>query len=210
MPFKIYLHLIFVFIIASRFTWISLSPSTGYAQDSIRELEQNVNASGLTHRGQGTRIFGEAGMGLIGEAAAVGIGFGVYVLATEKFNAQWGAVWSGIIAAEVLATPLAAGGTYFGGWLSGGRAKPGPVFAGAYIGAAPGLILMGVGALTSDACLIIGAIAVPVFSLIGSIVGYEISESKETDRLKSERDKWMQMPSQRSRPVMINLFSGRF
>ena len=47
-------------------------------------------------------------------------------------------------------------------------------------------------------------------ALTGAIIGYEISEKKETDRLKSQRKKMMQEPAQKSEPIMIQLFSTSF
>ena len=95
--------------------------------------------------------------------------------------------------------------------MAGGRGKAGPVFGGSYIGAAVGWTLCGVGlGVGNDPLMYAGAITIPVLSLVGAVVGYELSERHETNRLKSELNKAAQGPMDRSRPIMINLFSGSF
>ena len=196
----------FILVMSAMLAVVSLCPANGYAQDSVSELERNVNASGREYQGIGIRLTGEIGMGLVGELSAVLIGGGIFA----GFG-LWGGFFGGILAAEVVVTPLTAGGVYLGGWLAGGRGKAGPVFGGSYIGAAVGWTLLGIGLGTgNDPLMYAGAIVVPVLSLVGAVVGYELSEKHETDKLISERDKMLQGPMDRSRPIMINLFSGSF
>lgn len=195
-----------ILVMSAMLAVVFLCPANGYAQDSVSELERNVNASGRTYQGIGVRLTGEIGMGLVGEISAVVIGGGIFA----GFG-LWGGFFGGILASEIAVTPLTAGGVYLGGWLAGGRGKAGPVFGGSYIGAAVGWTLCGVGlGVGNDPLMYAGAITIPVLSLVGAVVGYELSERHETNRLKSELNKGAQGPMDRSRPIMINLFSGSF
>ena len=49
-------------------------------------------------------------------------------------------------------------------------------------------------------------IIAPLVILAGAVIGYELSEKSETDRLISERDKL----NQTSAPIMFQLYSGTF
>ncbi|MBR4985963.1 MAG: hypothetical protein IKY83_09520 [Proteobacteria bacterium] len=202
MSSEMHLKIWIILMMAVGLAFVSLSPSTGYAQDSIIELERNVNASGREYQGLGARMAGEIGMGLVGELSAAVVGGGIALGIMS-----WGGIFGGLLAAELTVTPLTAGGVYLGGWLAGGRGKAGPVFGGAYAGAAVGWVLLGVGVGCNDTLMYAGAIVIPVLSLVGAVVGYELSEKYETNRLIAERDKQMQ---QRTVPIMINLFSGTF
>ncbi len=187
---------------------IFLYPEQSYAQKSVSELEANVNASGRTHLNMGARISGEIGMGLLGAVSAL-VGGGVIFLATMSF----GGIAGGILGYELTVTPLVAGGTYLGGWLAGGRGKAGPVFGGAYIGSIPGYVLfvLGITVGTRDALLIASAIATPLLSLLGAIVGYELSEKAQTRRLQDEKNALTAGSTGKlSSPFMINLLSGTF
>lgn len=123
---------------------------------------------------------------------------------------------------ELVTPALMGGGVLLGGWLTGGRGKAWAPFAGAYIGVAPFLVFhlisviaepdkpvvkSGLDGMFGAALYWAGVYAI---ALTGAIIGYEISEKKETDRLKSQRKKMMQEPAQKSEPIMIQLFSTSF
>ncbi len=206
-------HHIFIFIMTAVLV-LCICPSMGYAQDSISELEKNVNASGKKRTGDSARVAAEFGMGIVGGVASLAVAVGVGCITNSVLEGHphdMGAnfVFPALIVLELTSPPLNAGGVYLGGWLTGGRASAGPVFGGAYIGAAVGGVLFGTGWLVhSDILIMVGALAIPIFSLIGSVVGYELSEKHETKRLESERDKLMLEPV--SQPITIKLFSGTF
>ncbi len=204
---------------------MALCPSLGYAQDSITELERNVNASGKERTGKTARIFSELGMGLVGSVATAGIAGGITAI-------DWAARpevpchQSAFFFTYSLVNPaLTAGGVLLGGWLTGGRGKAWAPFAGAYIGGSLFIIgallhvldpesrdrpvfVSGIGGIIGNPLYVAALVALP---LAGAIVGYELSESHETDRLKSERNKLMQNSStQTTQPIMFNLLSGSF
>ena len=192
--------------IAAMLALFAFLPSNAYAQDSIEELEKDTNAGGNKRVATVGRVFGEMGMGLLGVLGGAAIGVGIL----EGLN-SWGGLFWGIAIGELAITPLTAGGVYLGGWITGGRGKAGPTFGGAYIGAIPGYVCTIVG-LTSSAegAFYAGLIMTPILSLVGAIVGFELSDKSETDRLKKERDSLQGPILQRSAPIMVTLYKGAF
>lgn len=198
-----HIHLL-ILILASTFALLVSTPSKGYAQDSIQELELNENAYGYHRSHKAGRVFAEIGMGMVGwviSATPLAIGFldPIFLIA-------------GAVVVDIIVTPITAEMVYQGGRLTGGRAAHWASYAGGYIGFASSFVVGTVGfCFGSDAYLPVVGVLVPVFSLIGSIIGYELSEKAATNRLTSERDKLMQGAApMRSAPIMITLYTGRF
>ena len=191
----IYSRNIFILLImAAAFALAAFTPSKAYAQESVTELELNCNASGKARTSAAGRVFGEIGLGLLG--GIVGAGLSIVPMAVG-FD-MGSLVISGLVF-ELITPPLVAGGTLLGGWATGGRGKAWTPFVGAYVGAVPCYALLFAG----DTGVIISLIATPILSLVGAIVGYEISEKKQTNRLEEQL-------MQTEAPIMINLFSGTF
>ena len=205
---------------------MALCPSLGYAQDSITELDREVNASGRERTGKTARVFSELGMGLVGSATAAGIAGGVLAIDNAARPDARSHQAAFFFTYSMVNPALTAGGVLLGGWLTGGRGKAWAPFAGAYIGGSLFVIGGLLGLLKDEEFWdkpvlgsgIEGIIFTPLFiaalvalPLAGAIVGYELSESHETDRLKSERNKLMQNSStQTTQPIMFNLLSGSF
>ncbi len=192
--------------------FVAFSPSAGYAQDSIQELETNTNASGKSRTNPHARRAAEFGMGMVGLVTAAASG-GLVAAGGLIFSSDT-TLYVGLGVVELLVTPITAGLVYQGGRLTGGRAKHWAPYAGGYIGMASALLVGTIG-LTFDAGFkgyaIVAGIAIPIFSLIGSMVAYELSDKKETNRLISERDKLTQSSvALRTPPIMFNLISGSF
>ena len=192
--------------------FMAFSPSESYAQDSIQELETNTNASGKSRTNPHTRRAAEFGMGMLGLVTSAASG-GLVAAGGLIFPSDT-TLYIGIGIFELFVTPLTAELIYQGGRLTGGRAKHWAPYAGGYIGMASGLLAGTIG-LTFDAGFkgyaIVAGIAVPIFSLIGAMVAYELSDKKETNRLMSEHDKLMQSSGAvKSTPIMFNLISGSF
>ena len=197
-------------------------PSNAYAQDSIAELETNTNASGKKRVSTTGRVFAEIGMGAVGEitAATASLLIAIPLLGILGNSGSDGLgilLVGGVISLgvfELAVTPITAELVYQGGRLTGGRSKRWAAYAGGYVGMASALLLGTIGLFTNDkktSYLIIAGVAIPVLSLVGSIVGYELSDKSETNRLKSERDKLTQATSQQqSAPIMITLYTGSF
>ena len=205
-------HILFIAILSALLSLVALSPSKTFAQDSIDELVTNKNADGYKRSSKTGRVFAELGMGTVGLVTAAAPSALVF-LGSAIFFSDAGMI-AGIGVFELIVTPITAELVYQGGRLTGGRARHWAAYAGGYAGMATGLALGTIG-FTFDAgiegYLIVAGIAVPILSLVGSIVGYELSEKKETNRLKSDRDKLVQSQSQqRSAPIMITLYSGTF
>ena len=193
-------------VMAAMCSFFALSPNVGYAQDSITELERNVNASGKERTSKDLRVLSELGMGVLGAGTAFGVSL---VTAVFTFNNRIAAD----IAFHLALPPLTAGGVYLGGWLTGGRSETWAPFAGAYAGWAAGAIVFfslwgyeGFGKPSTGA-EIIDAFLVPALTLVGAVVGYELSEKKKTNDLKAQRDRLTQGTSA---PIMIQLYSGTF
>ena len=207
-------------ILLAILVFMALCPCLVYAQDSVSELDRNVNASGRERTGVPARVFSEIGMGLVGGLVSGGISAGVFAISpTPKPPSHQHVLF---FTHELVTPALMGGGVLLGGWLTGGRGKAWAPFAGAYIGVAPFLVFhlisviaepdkpvvkSGLDGMFGAALYWAGVYAI---ALTGAIIGYEISEKKETDRLKSQRKKMMQEPAQKSEPIMIQLFSTSF
>ena len=198
-----HIHLL-ILILASTFALLVSTPSKGYAQDSIQELELNENAYGYHRSHKAGRVFAEIGMGMVGwviSATPLAIGFidPIFLIV-------------GAVVVDVIVTPITAEMVYQGGRLTGGRATHWASYAGGYIGVASCFLVGTVGLMGgSDGYIWTVAALVPILSFIGSIVGYELSEKTATNRLISERDRLTQGAApMRSAPIMITLYTGRF
>ena len=193
-------HLHIPLVMAALLALFAFSPSHAYAQDSIEELVTNKNADGFKRVSTTERVFAEIGMGLTG----------IVISAVPSLTVlgSGGSLFGAIVAvaiSELIVTPITAEMVYQGGRVTGGRAERWASYAGGYVG-------FGLGLLTGLICLrefeslwFVPVISIPVLSLVGSIVGYELSEKSETDRLKRRRDGLV-----RSAPIMITLYSGSF
>ena len=208
MTSAVYLHHIWKIIVVAMLAFVALAPTMGFAQDSIAELDARKNAAGYDRTNGAGRVFAEIGMGLVGEitlavpCALVGLGGAAFMNEYAFFGAM------GLF--ELAVTPLTAEFVNIGGRLTGGRAKRWPVYVGGYVGFGTA-IAMGLFGFLNEKMIYVGLIAIPVLSLVGSVVGYELSDRHETNRLRSERDKLMRNSAPlRSRPIMITLYSGQF
>ena len=190
-----------ILVITVMLAIVALSPATGYAQNSIEELAKHENAAGYDRVGTTGRVFSELGMGFVGiviSAVPLGLGF---------LHPYFFAVTAPITA--LIVTPITAEMVYQGGRLTGGRSEHWAVYAGGYAGFGIGL-LTALLMIADYNFIFVTAAAIPIFSLVGSIVGYELSDKKETNGLISERDRLMGSAPMRSAPIMINLYTGTF
>ena len=190
----------------------TLSPSVSYAQDSIDELDRNVNASGRKRLNTEYRVLSEIGLGVAGELLGAGLWWEIHVQtrSTATPPVQLTIALLGL----VTTTTIASASVYLGGWATGGRGKAWAPFVGGYAGMLPGLLFALCVPLPENEedkkyaskVMSWGIAASIVLGIAGAVIGYELSEKHETNRLKSERDKL----NQASAPIMFQLYSGSF
>ena len=181
----------------------ALTVGTAAAQDKVSELEENVNAAGFTRRSMPLRLGAEAGMGLLGEALILGTE--LYVIPLLGIP-PWGDEHLPIV--TLLAGPaVMAGGVALGGRWTGGRGSFGWTILGSYGG-----LLALVGAYNLSNLLVGSAdwanlISIPLWSLVGSIVAYEISDRSATNKLKDKRKGALKSAGE---PLMFQLLTLPF
>ncbi len=188
----------------------ALTVGTAAAQDKVSELEENVNAAGFTRRSMPLRIGAEAGMGLLGEALTLGGGYGLGTLVNSVGHLgelSEMLLFSGII----LAVPaVTAAGVYYGGKWTGGRGSLGRPMVASYLSSLVGgsvLLVTGVHNCRVTICLDPPEFLLytaPLWSLIGSIVAYEISDHSATNKLKDKRKSALK---QAGEPLMFQLLT---
>ncbi len=195
-------------MMAALIALFAFSPSEAYAQNSIEELTTNKNADGYDRVSTTKRVFTEIGLGMISSVAVPGALFGWTASAGQDAKLY---LFTLTVAYYFVLTPITAELVYQGGRITGGRGVRWPSYVGGYAGFVTGGVFCLGGLAGAKPFWIVAAIAAPVLSLAGSIIGYELSEKNETDRLRSKRDKLLANQSRKSsEPIMITLYSGRF
>lgn len=189
--------------------------SNGYAQTSVTELENNVNRYGKERTSKAIRITSEVGMGLAFGAIQAGVAAGIGAIANsyasspnDERSDSSTFMFTSVLLFELFGPTMIAGGTFVGGKITGSRSDIWPAFVGSYVGAtASYLFLIGFtdwGIATHFATL-------PVFSILGAVVGCELSEKKGTQELKKERNKLnMKTKKTRTFEFVPVLYSGTF